>query len=696
MYKYKLKNVDCAVCASKVEDALRSLDEVKNVSVDPVNSIINIDYGNLQKIQETVKKVEKAAEVEEYSADKKKISHFPKFFEVRNEIIKIFLTVALLLAGVIFIDALRNTPFSIGEYAVFIAAYLISGWRVLSKALRNMIHGRIMDENFLMMIATLGAIAIRELPEAVAVMLFYEVGEFIQNLAVNKSRRSIKSLLEIRPDYANLRTKEGLEKISPDKVAVGETVIVKAGEKIPLDGKVIEGSSFVDTFALTGEPVPKSIKTGENVLAGMINKTGLLAVKTTKLFEDSSISKIMELVENAGRRKARTERFITTFARYYTPVVVVIAILIASIPPIFFGELFSEWLYRALVILVISCPCALVISIPLSYFGGIGGASKKGILVKGTNFLDALLNVKTIVFDKTGTLTHGVFKVTDIVTKNNFSREEILKYAAQAESQSNHPIAKSIIEAYGKEVNLSLVNEYNEITGRGIKAKVENRNIIIGNDKFLHEENIYHEECFDEGTVIHLAIDNKYAGYIIISDIIKEDSIEAVAQLKKMGIEDIIMFTGDNSNSAKLFADKLNINKFFAGMLPQDKVAQLENIISEKEGKSKVAFVGDGINDAPVIARADVGFAMGGLGSDAAVESADIVLMEDLPSKIPASISVAKKTRNIVWQNIAFAMGIKAFFIVMGGLGLASMWEAVFADMGVAIIAILNAARMLR
>jgi Cd2+/Zn2+-exporting ATPase len=616
--------------------------------------------------------------------------------EVRKEIIVILVVVSLFTIGLLFQEFLHKTPSSIGEYVVFISAYLISGWGVLSKAYKNLFRGKVFDENFLMAVATLGAIAIRQMPEAVAVMMFYNVGEFMQGLSVRRSRRSIRKLLEIRPDYANLKSNGEIKTVSPEEVKTGDEIIIKPGEKIPLDGKVIDGSSFVDTFPLTGEPVPKSIRMNDIVLAGMINKTGLITVKVTKLFGESSISKILQLVENASKKKAKTEKFISRFAGYYTPVVVIAALIIAFLPPLLYtSQTFEEWIYRALVILVISCPCALVISIPLGYFGGIGGASRRGILVKGSNYLDALTEVNTVVFDKTGTLTKGVFKVTDIVTTNGLEKDELLYYAAVAESHSNHPIAVAIREAYGKDIDLPDVN-IEEVAGQGIRASLNNEQITVGNDRMLHSESIHHEECVVEGTVVHVAVNHKYAGYIKISDEIKEDSLEAVKQLKDLGIGEVVMLTGDNKFSAENIAKKVGINSTHSELLPEDKVNFLETIIGKSSEGGKVAFVGDGINDAPVIMRADVGIAMGGLGSDAAVEAADIVLMEDHPSKVAVAIKVARRTRKIVWQNILFALLIKSFFIALGGLGIASMWEAVFADMGVALIAIANATRVLR
>jgi Cd2+/Zn2+-exporting ATPase len=503
--------------------------------------------------------------------------------------------------------------------------------------------------------------------------------------------------LEIRPDYANLQLNGELKQVTPQSISPGQEIVVKPGEKIPLDGEIIDGRSFIDTSALTGESVPKQVTEKDTVLAGMINQSGVITIRVSRPFGESSVSKILDLVENAASKKAETEKFITKFARYYTPIVVISAFLLSVLPPLLFqDQLFSDWIYRALVVLVVSCPCALVISIPLGYFGGIGGASKRGILVKGSNYLDTLTNVRTVVFDKTGTLTRGEFKVSEIVTRNSFKKSEVLEFAAHAESQSNHPIAKSILEAYGKKVDPKKVKSIQEISGHGIKAIVKGKHVIVGNDKLLHAENINHDICDVLGTVVHVTVDRVYTGYIIISDEIKEDAPNTLTKLTELGVKQIVMLTGDNQSSAKAVADKLSINSYHAELLPEDKVAHIERLITSSKSDQKVAFVGDGINDAPVLARADVGIAMGALGSDAAVETADIVLMADNPSKVATAIEVARKTRKIVWQNIIFAMAVKIFFIISGSLGLATMWEAVFGDMGVALIAILNSTRILK
>ena len=612
-----------------------------------------------------------------------------------KDIILIIASLISFVLGMIFKEKLHDTPFSIGEYTVFLIAYLLCGYNVLSAAMRNVFRGNVLDENSLMTIATVGAILIHQLPEAVGVMMFFKVGEFFQSLSVNRARRSIKSLLEARPDYANLKVGEQIKKVNPEEVKVGDIVIVKPGEKVPLDGEILFGRSQVNTSALTGESVPRTVEIGQTILAGMINQSGLLTIKVKKLFGESSIAKIMDLVENATANKAKTEKFITKFAQVYTPIVVVLAVLVAVLPSLLMHEPFSKWIYRALVLLVISCPCGLVISIPLGYFGGVGGSSRRGILVKGSHFLDILAQVKTVVFDKTGTLTEGRFKVMKIVPKNNFSQDEILRWAAYAESHSNHPIAKSILEAYGKEINPSTVQSQEEIPAQGIKAKIEDRLIFVGNDRLLHKENIAHEECNFDGTVVHVVIDKVYVGYILIGDEIKPDAVKAVQDLKSLGINNIVMLTGDSKTIAKNISEKLGLNSYFAELLPEDKVRILEDLIKENRS-GKIAFVGDGINDAPVIARADVGIAMGAIGSDAAIETADVVLMMDALSKVAEAIKMGKRTSNIVLQNIGFSLAIKGIFIVLGIAGVANMWEAVFADMGVALLSILNATHLLK
>ncbi|MEL6353302.1 MAG: heavy metal translocating P-type ATPase [Cyanobacteria bacterium J06627_28] len=623
--------------------------------------------------------------------------HGASEFNLKAELVPIVIATLLFLVGLIFNEPLHNTPFSIAEYAVLMPAYLISGWSVLSTAGRNILRGRVFDENFLMSIATLGAIAIHEIPEAVAVMLFFQVGELFQDYAVGRSRRSIKSLLEVRPDTANLKVDGDVREVSPESVSVDDIILVRPGEKVPLDGEILEGKAQIDTSALTGESVPRSVSVGETVLSGTINQSGVLTVRVTKPFNESSISRILELVENASSKKADTEKFITRFARYYTPVVVFLSLAVAILPPLLVPSATrSEWVYRALVLLVISCPCGLVISIPLGYFGGIGGAAKRGILVKGSTFLDALTQVNTVVFDKTGTLTKGNFRVTQVVPKNGLDEHKLLALAAKVESQSNHPVAQSIVQAYGQSVNGSAISDYEEIAGHGIRVRLDDRVVLAGNDRLLHRENIPHDVCTVDGTVAHIAVDGQYSGRIIIADEIKEDAALAISSLQNQNIT-TAMLTGDSQSVAGSVAKKLGLDQYRAELLPEDKVTALEEFLSQAvKEKRKVVFVGDGINDSPVIARADVGMAMGGLGSDAAIETADVVIMTDAPSKVAEAIAIARRTLRIVWQNIILAMAVKALFIALGAIGLATLWEAVFADVGVALLAILNAGRILR
>ena len=570
---------------------------------------------------------------------------------------------------------------------------------MITSAAQRIIRGQLFDESFLMTLATGGAIAIHQLPEAVGVMLFYAVGEYFQNRAVNRSRRSIKALLSIQPEYANLLENGESRRVKPDEVAVGQRIVVKPGEKIPLDGEIIEGTSYIDTSALTGESVPRKVGPGEKVLAAMINGQGLLNIKVAKPYHYSFLACIMELVEKAGERKAPTEQFITVFSNYYTPVVVGIAALIAILPPLLLpGAGFSEWFYRALVLLVISCPCALVVSIPLGYFGGIGGASRKGILIKGANFLDALAKLDTVVFDKTGTLTKGVFRVTKIAPKNGFTEADLLAAAAGAEIYSNHPIAQSIRNAYqefsGAEAFQEQVLDYQEIPGHGIRATVKAERSLVGNDRLLHMENIIHEDCDLIGTSVYVVVDGKYAGYILISDELKEGARETINRLKQLGVRRTIMLTGDEKSVAERISRELGLDAYYAELLPEDKVGKVEALEKElNNSRQKLAFVGDGVNDAPVITRADVGVAMGALGSDAAIEAADVVLMEDAPSRLALGVEIARHTRSIVRQNIYLALGVKGFFIFLGTLGVAGIWEAVFADVGVTVLAVFNASR---
>ncbi|OPJ65021.1 heavy metal translocating P-type ATPase [Clostridium oryzae] len=581
------------------------------------------------------------------------------------------------------------------EFILFAISFLIIGGQVLIKAGKNIYNGQIFDENFLMSIASIGAFGVGQFSEAVAVMLFYEVGEFMQDLAVDKSRKSISSMMNIRPDYANIKSGDKLIKVNPETVEVGSIIVVKPGEKVPLDGIVKEGISTADTSALTGETLPKNVEPGDTVLAGYVNTNGVIEVEVTKTFGESTVSKILDLVENASAKKAVTENFITKFARYYTPFVVFSAIALTVIPTIFTGD-FTKWIYRALVFLVISCPCALVISVPLGFFGGIGGASKLGILIKGGNYLEALNDVKMVVFDKTGTLTKGIFKVTSIKNEAGFSKEEVLEVAALAEGLSNHPIAVSIRNAYKKEIDNKRITNYSEITGKGISTIIDGRKVLTGNSKLMEYNNIKYNKAAETGTVVYVAIDGAYAGCIIISDEVKSDSKVAVANMKKAGIRKTVMLTGDMKAVADEVGREIGVDEVYAGLLPQDKVEKIEELRRNLSPKEKLIFVGDGINDAPVLARADIGIAMGGIGSDAAIEAADIVIMTDEPSRIVSAINAAKRTRRIVMQNIIFALGVKVILLILGAFGIANMWEAVFGDVGVALLAILNSMRALK
>ena len=579
---------------------------------------------------------------------------------------------------------------------IFIVSYIIVGFEILRKAIRNIFKGKVFDENFLMSIATIGAFAIGEFPEAVAVMLFYQVGELFQSYAVDKSRKSIANLMDIRPDYANVYRNGKLEKVNPDEVKIGETIVIKPGEKVPLDGRIVEGKTTLDMKALTGEALPKEVIEGEEILSGCINLNGTIKVEVTKEFGESTVSKILDLVENASSKKAKSENFITKFARYYTPIVVIIAVILAILPPLLIkGANFQDWLYRALSFLVVSCPCALVISIPLSFFGGIGGASKMGILVKGSNYLEALSNTEIVVFDKTGTLTEGVFEVQK-VEPIGVSKDELLKIAAYSENYSNHPISKSVKKAYGKEIDEKQIVNSQELSGRGIEAKIGEQNVLVGNEKLMNEKKIGFTKCDDAGTILYVAIEGKYAGYILIADKIKEDSKKTIAELKKNNIKRTIMLTGDRKEVGEAVAKEIGLDKVYTELLPDGKVAKVEELLKTKSEKGKLAFVGDGINDAPVLALADIGIAMGGLGADSAIEAADVVIMTDEPSKILNAIKLSKKTMRIVKENIIFAIGVKVAVLLLTAIGLSSMWQAVFADVGVSVIAILNALRALR
>lgn len=691
--KLKLDGLGCANCAYKIEETLKKRGFI-SASINFVTKELEIE-GDVGKAKRLIKSVEPNIRVIEDEKNDHDFAHqHDDEKNSKNMLFFIISSVALFVTGLVMSYYNFNSVSVIG---IFATSYLLVGWKVLKNAFVNSIRGKLFDENFLMTVATLGAFAIKEYPEAVAVILFYMIGEFLQDSALNKSRRSIKALLDLKADYANLKVENKVVKVRPDELNIGDIIIVNPGEKIPVDGVTIEGNSNVDTSALTGESTPRVMMKGSKILSGMINLTGLLTVEVTRKLEESTISRILRLVQDATARKAKTERFITKFARYYTPVVVGLAAVVAVIPPLITGDPFSEWFYRALVLLVISCPCALVLSIPLGYFGGIGKSAKEGVLVKGSNFLDILSGAKVVAFDKTGTLTKGVFKITKTETRNGFTQKEIIKFAALAGVHSRHPIALAIKEAYGEEIEIAQIKDLQEIAGYGVRTTLKNNvEIMVGNDRLLHRFKIEHDTCHVARTAAHVVIDKKYAGYMVISDELKEDAYEAVKRLRELGIKKILMITGDSKDAAENIAKQLELDEFHAELMPEDKVRVIEELKEKMTPKDKMVFVGDGINDAPVIARADVGIAMGALGSDAAIETADIVIMDDRPSKLPMVIEIARKTQRIVWQNIVFALGVKVAFIGLGIIGVTTMWEAVFADVGVAIIALFNAMRILK
>ena len=706
-----IEGLDCPNCAAKVERKINTLEGIKEATVDFLgkkivvladeiseNELVELIQTEVDKIEDGVKVFVPKVQAGESSSEEEDTGKIKK---------------KLLIGGILFVLGIfvPKTLF-IPKLAVFLVSYLVIGGDVLLSAFKNILNGQVFDENFLMAIATIGAFAIGEYPEGVAVMLFYQLGELLQGIAVNNSRKSIVSLMDIRPDYANIKVGEGIKKVSPEEIKVGEIIVVKPGEKVPLDGKIVKGASTFDTSALTGESLPREAKAGDDVLSGFINKNGLIEIQVAKVFSESTVSKILYLMENAGSKKSKTENFITKFARYYTPAVVITALIVAIFPPLLIqGATFSDWIYRALIFLVVSCPCALVISIPLGFFGGIGGASRHGILIKGTNYLEVLNNLESVVMDKTGTLTKGIFKVTEVNAENNIkinnfennktelTKPLLLKYAAHIEKFSNHPIAQSIVAEYENSVSKvdeNVVKDFEEISGFGIKVNINNHQFLAGNSKLMNLENITFDKKENLGTAIYLAADGKYIGNILISDEVKEDSARAIKGMKENGVKEIVMLTGDNEAIGKNIAEKLGIDKVFTELLPNEKVEKLEEIYKTKSEKGKVAFVGDGINDAPVLARADLGIAMGGAGSDAAIEAADVVIMNDEPSKIVTAIKIAKKTKEIVWQNITVAFAIKIVVMALGLFGDATMWEAVFADVGVALLAVLNATRVLR
>jgi len=709
--EFILEGLDCANCAIKIEKGVSSLDGVKECSVNFATQTLRLDIDEKQKehilslTERTVLRIESHVKmIEKHKGagsnktmnqhDEKHHSHSHSHDHNKGNSKKAIARLAF--GAIIAAIGIFTSSNDIVEFCIFLVAYLIVGGDILLKAIKNIVRGQVFDEHFLMAIATIGAFAIGEYPEGVAVMLFYQIGELFQGIAVNRSRNAISSLMDIRPDYANIKIGTTIKVVSPEEVKLNDIIMVKPGEKIPLDGVVLEGNSTVDTSALTGESLPRDIEPGNEVLSGFINKNGVLTIKVMKEFGESTVSKILDLVENASNRKAQTEQFITKFARYYTPIVVVIAAILAMIPPfILEGATFSDWLYRSLVFLVISCPCALVVSIPLGFFGGIGAASKKGILIKGSNYLEALNGVKYVVLDKTGTLTKGVFEVSTIYPTSTSTKEEVLKYAAYAETHSNHPIGESIRKSFGKAVNEEELKDFQEISGYGIKVMIDGKEVLAGNQKLMVAEGIPYAPNEEIGTVVYVAVDKQFIGSIVIADQEKEDAAETIENLKKIGIKKTIMLTGDAEKVGKKVASSLRVDEVHTELLPQDKVNEIERLDRQKQSKEKILFVGDGINDTPVLARADIGMAMGGLGSDAAIEAADIVIMTDEPSKIVTAIAIAKRTRKIVWQNIVFALGVKVIFLLLGAFGIATMWEAVFSDVGVTLLAVLNAMRVM-
>ena len=728
--KLVLNGLDCANCANKIEDKVNKINGVKEATVNFSTTVLtaeikeeNLKSEIINEIKSIVKKLEPHVKVEEkidnkeiknktkactssccskdndhHEGSKDKIhEHSHEKEESSNGKIEILKDNWLLIVGaIIYAIALLYNGNNKISIILFVASYLAIGGEVILTAIKNILRGEVFDENFLMSIATIGAFFIGEYPEAVAVMLFYQIGEVFQGYAVNKSRKSISSLMNIRADYANVLRNGSEFKVSPEEVNLEEIIVIKPGERVPLDGTVIEGTSFLDTSALTGESVPREVKTGDEILSGAINDNGVLKVKVNKEYGESTVARILELVENASNKKAPTEKFITKFSKVYTPIVVFIAIIVAIVPPLLIKDAtFSEWLYKALSLLVVSCPCALVVSIPLGVFSGIGAASKKGILVKGGNYLEALKESEIVVFDKTGTLTKGVFKVTNINAKN-ISEDELLEITAIGESNSNHPIALSIANAYGKEINKNEIESYKEVAGHGVEAIIKGKKVLLGNSKLMKSNNISYDEVDTIGTIVHIAIDGEYKGNIVISDEVKENVKEALTELKSVGIKKTIMLTGDSIVVADKVAKAIGIDEVHAELLPSDKVNKVEEILNKKSANGKVLFVGDGINDAPVLARADIGIAMGGVGSDAAIEAADVVLMKDKVEAISEAIRVSRKTSKILWQNIIFSLAIKVAVMILVIFGLTNMWAAVFADVGVTLLAVLNSMRIIR
>ena len=728
-FKLTLSGLDCANCANKIEDRVNRLELVEeanlNFSTSQLTVLIKesaLKTDVITEIKRIVKQLEPHVVVEErvstqvvkkstccggscsshteshhgQAGHSHEHSHKTLDNESSSKVFSFIKENAWLLLGVIIFLAIHTfKPVGILEVVLYGVSYLLIGGKVLLTAFRNITRGEIFDENFLMMVATVGAFAIGEYPEAIAVMLFYEIGELFQSYAVNRSRKSISSLLDIRADHANLVTESGTKEVAPEAVSIGDLIVIKPGERVPLDGEIIEGECYLDTSALTGESIPRLISVGEEILAGCINTNALVKVRVTKVAGESTVARILELVENASSKKAQTEKFITKFARVYTPIVVLLAVLIAIIPPFVFQVNFSTWLYRSLSFLVVSCPCALVVSIPLGFFAGLGGASKQGVLVKGGNYLEALNHVETVVFDKTGTLTKGVFKVSQIKPVN-MNEAEFIELAAYAESQSTHPIAKSIVDAYTQVIDTTVLSQYEEIAGHGVKVFVGDKEVLIGNAKLMQRANIGTANVDAVGTIIHMAVDQIYVGYMVIADEIKENSKAAIAKLKQLGVSKVVMLTGDHEGVAKKVAAELGVDEVYAGLLPHQKVEHVEEILAHKTKDKNIVFVGDGMNDAPVLARADIGVAMGGIGSDAAIEAADVVLMEDDPMALVKAINKAKQTSMILYQNIIFALGVKILVMILVACGLATMWAAVFADVGVTILAVMNSTRALK
>ncbi|MBU5289216.1 heavy metal translocating P-type ATPase [Paraclostridium bifermentans] len=692
-----LKGLDCASCSNKIESEVKKIDGVISASINFVSSKLELDIDEskdiktmLDEVTRKIKKIE--PEVTIISPNEFKKTKNEK--DIKNQ--NYSMGALLLGAAIFFITMFLNVSNRL-EFILYLISYILLGGDIVLKAIKNILRGKIFDENFLMSVATIGAFAIKQYPEGVAVMLFYKVGESFQSYAVNKSRKSISDLMDIRPDYANLKIENETKKVPPEDININDIIIVKAGEKVPLDGAVVSGKSMIDTSALTGESVPIKVESGSEVLSGSINSNGVLEIKVTKRFEESTVSKILDLVENASSNKAETENFITKFAKYYTPIVVFVSLGLAIIPPLLFeNNYWFDWIYRALVFLVVSCPCGLVISIPLGFFSGIGASSKSGLLVKGSNYLESLSKTETVVFDKTGTLTKGVFKVTKLKNISDISKEELLEYAAYAEYYSNHPIGVSIVKEYGKDIDKKEIKEYDEISGHGLSVNIKGKKVLAGNAKLMKKENIAYEEVFEIGTIVHISIDGKYYGYLIISDEIKEDSKQAIEGLREIGVKKLVMLTGDSKKVAEGVAQELNLDYAESELLPDQKVKKVEELYKAKSKKGVLVFVGDGINDAPVLAIADVGVAMGGLGSDAAIEASDIVIMNDEPSKLINGIKIAKRTQKIVWQNITLALIVKLIVLLLGATGVANMWEAVFADVGVTLIAVLNSIRIMR